>query len=150
MEIRVDTKEIKKLLQKGQKALQDMKPVMRDIAQMMRSTVNKNFEVEGRDESGRTHTWKPLAPSTQKRRAEYKGEQYKAHPILEFTGRLKQSINTAYGKNWAQVYTGVEYAVHHQTGTKKVPARPFMVMPKQDLADIEKHLKSWLERELKP
>jgi len=127
-----------------------MSPAMRDIAQMMRSTVNKNFEAEGRDESGRTHTWKGLAPSTQKRRAKYKGEQYKAHPILEFTGRLKQSINTAWGKDWAQVYTGVEYGVYHQTGTKKMPARPFMVMPEQDLADIEKHLKAWLERELKP
>ena len=150
MEIRIDSRQVRKLLAKGLSTLGDMTPAMRNIAQMMRSTVDKNFEAEGRDERGRTHIWKELASSTQGRRAKYKGEAKKAHPILEFTGRLKQSINIAWGKDWAQVYTGVKYGVYHQTGTKKMPARPFMVMPKSDLRDIENYFQNWLEKEMKP
>lgn len=149
MEIRIDSRELKRLLQKGQSILRDMSPIMRDVAQTMKSTVNKNFEAEGRDEMGRPHTWKELARSTQKVRERYKGSDKKAHPILEFTGRLKQSINTAYGRDYAQVYSGVKYGVYHQTGTRKMPARPFMVMPKSELRQIERFIASKIEEAMK-
>ncbi|RLG91053.1 MAG: phage virion morphogenesis protein [Candidatus Hecatellales archaeon] len=149
MQIQIDTKEIRKLLKKGQSTLKNLSPIMRDVAQLMRVSVEKNFEAEGRDKTGATHTWAPLAKSTQKRRAKYKGEANKAHPILEMTGRLKQSINTAHGRDYAQVYTGVRYGVYHQTGTRKMPARPFMLIPRAELRGIEKFIASKIEEALK-
>jgi len=148
VEIRIDTKEIRQALQKAQRTLGNLSPIMANVAQLMRRTVEKNFDAEGRDEMGRTKIWKPLAPSTQKQRARYKGEAYAEHPILEYKGRLKQSINTAHGKDFAQVYTGVRYGVYHQVGTRKMPARPFMVMPKSDLAEIRDYIAQRIEQEI--
>ena len=149
MEIRIDDYKVRGMLINALNIVGNLSPIMHDIALMMRSTVEKNFEAEGRDELGRTHTWKPLAPSTQKSRARYKGEEHKAHPILEMTGRLKQSLHIAWGRDWAQVYSGVKYGVYHQTGTRKMPARPFMVMPEKDLHQIEEFIARQIEEAMK-
>jgi len=144
--IEFENSEVKHLLQLAYEQFSDLSPLMREIAQLMRRAVEKNFEAEGRDESGRTGTWEPLAPSTQKQRARYKGPALAAHPILEYTGRLKQSLHTDHGPYHAAVQTGVKYGVFHQTGTRKMPARPFLLIPKPDFEEIEKYAMQWVKK----
>ena len=149
LEIEVKDSKVRKLLKKLQSRVTDMSPIMENVAALMRRAVDKNFEVEGRDKAGHEHTWKELAPSTQRYRARHKGEKYAAHPILEFNGDLKKSLNVDHGKDWAKVYTGVKYGVYHQLGTKKMPARPFLLIPRTDLKAIVAYLKEKLWGDLK-
>lgn len=103
-----------------------------------REEVMRNFDMQGRDESGRTGTWTPLKPSTVKQRERYKGAGYGTRPILERTGALKQSIQP---KTWTGelafgVTVGEKYGVYHQTGTSKMPARPFLNVPIEIIKEI--------------
>ena len=74
--------------------------------------------------------WKPLKPSTLARR-HAKGIMHDR--ILEVTGRMKRMATrgheTKLSKFPRYVYIDylVPYAVYHQTGTRKMPARPFIV-----------------------
>ncbi len=146
MEIRVRSEKLEEKLKQLQELIGNLRPVMRNVAILMREEIEKNFKYEGRDEHGNVRTWQPLSEKTQKRRAKYKGEAYAAHPILEFTGRLKQSINIDHGKDYAKVYTGVKYGVYHQTGTRKIPARPFMIIPRPGLKKIKDYLQDVIRR----
>lgn len=131
-------------LEKKLKGLGNLEPVMRTVAVLMKQAIWKNFEAEGRDEKGNTRTWQPLAPSTVKQREKYKGKGYGAHPILERTGHLKKSFSTEYSYSYAKVGTGVKYGIYHQTGTRKMPARPMLVLPKEDLENIKKVILRYL------
>jgi phage virion morphogenesis protein len=96
----------------------DLSKPMRDIAVYMKEEVLENFEQEGRSKR-----WAPLSPKTKEIKEKKKGTTGK---ILEFHGRLIQSINLRSDKNEASVFTGVFYGVYHQTGTRKMPQRAFM------------------------
>lgn len=144
MEIRIDDRGLKKKLDELGRKVKDMRPVMRDISLIMRKAVWENFNAEGRDKKGNRGVWKELAESTQKQRARIKGELYKAHPILELTGTLKKSMSPSHGKDYAKVSSAKQYGVYHQTGTRKMPARPFLVLPKPVIEQIKAYITKYL------
>lgn len=90
-------------------------------------TILQGFErrlyLEQRDADG--NSWAPLAESTIQR---------KEHAaILVDSGRMYESLTTPdgtqdtiwqTGKTWLRFGTSVPYAHFHQTGTKRMPARP--------------------------
>lgn len=45
-----------------------------------------------------------------------------------------------------QLDTVVQYAKYHQRGTKKMPARPFAVLQKEDIHRIEIIFEAWIKR----
>jgi len=94
------------------------KQTMQDVGVYMKSEVMENFQAEGRP-----YHWQPLSPKYEEHKAEVKGS---AGKILEFMGRLKQSINMRATNTTAEVFSGVGYGVYHQTGTRKMPQRAFM------------------------
>ena len=114
----VDDLEVKAMLRELARKSKNMKPPMQDISVYMKNAVMKNFESQGRPTK-----WKPLSARYAKFKSQSAGS---GKPILEFHGKLKQSINAKHTNNNAMVKTGVKYGVYHQTGTRKMPARPFM------------------------
>ena len=142
MRIEIRTEELDRLLNQYQKKLGDLTPVMRDSANVMHSSVQRNFE-----EGGRPDKWPDLAESTKRYKAKHKGTPY---PMLVFsvnvpssrggrgyrTKKLRQSIHPQWGRDHAKVATNVDYAVYHQEGYG-VPERPFMVWQAQDIRNIE-------------
>ena len=113
----VQDAEVKAMLKKLKRKTGDLKPALKDISIYMKKEVMTNFKKQGRP------SWKPLSPAYAVYKARKAGG---GKPVLEFHGKLKQSINAKSDSNKAETKTGVKYGVYHQTGTKKMPARPFM------------------------
>ena len=112
----------------------DLHEPLNDSADYMLDSIHANFEVEGRRAK-----WAPLAKFTVKDRlaSGFPGE----HPILQRTGRLKDSIQKRVFRHIARVGTGLGYAnILHYGGIKvsatgatvKIPARPFVMFQPED------------------
>lgn len=114
----VDDAEVKAMLRKLEHKAKTMKPAMNDISVYMKREVMDNFKAQGRPTK-----WRPLSERYSAFKSQSAGS---GKPILEFHGKLKQSINAKSTNANAEVKTGVLYGVYHQTGTRKMPARPFM------------------------
>jgi phage virion morphogenesis protein len=133
MRIEVDTKGLDALLGRLKAALGDLSGFFKSAANVVLESVNRNF-IEG----GRPTAWKPLKPSSIRRR---KGT---GNPrILRDTGLLMASIGSRSGNgvyrltpHSIEVGTNVPYAAAHQFGTKYMAARPFMVVQEKDVDDI--------------
>jgi len=150
MRIEVKTEKLERLVNQYQKKLGDLTSVMRDSANVMLSSVQRNF-----DEGGRPDKWPDLTESTKKYKTKHKGTPY---PMLVFsvhvpssrggrgyrTKKLRQSIHPQWGKDYAKVATNVDYAVYHQEGYG-VPERPFMVWQAQDIKNIEDLFRRYLK-----
>ena len=101
--------EIRGMLIKMRERGQNLSPVMRVIAGIMRAEVKENFEAEGRPK------WKQSA------RAKKEGGK-----TLQRSGRLAKSITSRSDSDSAIVGTNVVYAAAHQFGVdRNVSVKPF-------------------------
>lgn len=165
--IRVDTSAVRAVPALAER-LRDLRPVLREIGEIVRASVLRNFEV-----GGRPRRWK------RSRRAERQAGQ-----TLVDSGRLRQSIATARPRitdRSLTIGTNVKYAAVHQFGARKgsfgarlvrvrshtrrsrrgvvyvkahrryqilpwgdIPARPFMVLQKADVDDIREAVLAYL------
>lgn len=107
-----------------EEGISDYRPVWDLIYDDFLAEVKAQFESEGAHGGGR---WAPLS----ERYARWKQKHYPGKPILERTGDLKKSL-TERGAPGAvfrsepralTMGTDVPYAIYHQTGTRKMPAR---------------------------
>lgn len=135
MRVVVKMDNVIRTLRKAKRKAENMLPLSRMIANQLKKTVMRNFEAQGRPTK-----WKPLSP----RYRAWKKEHGYTDKILVRTGRLRQSINTRYTNDEAAVYTGVKYGVLHQTGTRRLPKRPFLVLPNEDLPIYERIVHDWV------
>lgn len=149
--VSIEDKEVRDLLQRLQKKTGDMTPAMLDIGEIVRTSIRKNF-----DAGGRPKLW-----AKSKRAAEQGGV------TLTKDATLKNSFTVRADSTSAIVATNVKYAVIHQLGkeikaknkpylrfniggrwaSKKsviIPARPFMMVQDEDWEKIReailKHL----------
>jgi phage virion morphogenesis protein len=150
----------------------DLRPAMKIIGSIVRASVDKNFEAEGRPRK-----WAPLAESTKKRR--------KDTPLLQVQGHhggLRGSINYQSFDDRVVVGTNKVYAAVHQFGAQKgsfgtvlaqvpaherklpsgkmvevkahtrkitapwgdIPARPFLMVQDEDWVEIKHELSDYL------
>lgn len=112
-------------------------PISAALELVVLPSIRKNFNVGGRPR------WRKLS------------EPYASYrlprPILVQTQNLKNSA-TSRG-NWtvtrdSAVMTGVDnvpYAGYHQTGTSKMPARPFAVLQPEDVEHIVQIFEIWVD-----
>lgn len=115
------------------------------IANLMHNSVMQNFQNEGNYENsqnfiGGTKKWKPLASKTIIRRVRL---GYGARPILKNTGALKRGITKAYNGKTAglRVDTGaIRYAMTHQYGRGRIPARPYLNISRSTYLAIEQFI----------
>lgn len=91
-------------------------------------------------------TWAPLAPSTiERKRAARQGLHNNPASILYAIGAMRASIGFKVNASQLSVTVGSNspYAIYHELGTSRMPARPFL-MPaalyavRKSLPDIEK------------
>lgn len=140
-------------------AIQNRAPLMRSIAGIMADATEENFAQEGRPK------WLGIQPNP--RRAGGK--------ILQDSGRLAASIVSSSDNDGAVVGTNVKYAAIHQFGgqtrahlikprNKKalafggkvmkqvnhpgsnIPARPFLLLTDDDVAEVEMTVENYLQR----
>lgn len=114
-------------------------PLKRAIQGVVSPSFVRNFEVGGRP------TWAPLS---ERRIAEKQALGYPLDTLIA-TGKLKQvagqlniwTIEGGYLTGEAQAYVaglpGAEYGKYHTTGTRKMPARPFLLVQQDDADEIE-------------
>jgi len=105
LKIELRDKEVSLLLQALQSRLGDTTPAMREVGEIVRESVMRNFR-QGRAPDGTP--WKPSLRAIMQR-----GQ------TLVDTGRLRNSINVQAGKDYVTVGTNVEYAKTHQFGARR-------------------------------
>lgn len=113
------------------KRLENRKPVMDKIGETMVRSTEVRFNI-GKDPNG--NDWDPSI------RAIREGNR-----TLVDTGRLKNSIKYFADENKVVIGTNVPYAKWHQTGTKRMKARPFLGVSKIDSSKILKIVNKYLK-----
>jgi len=117
LKITVDDREIMATLNRLQRRLGDLTPIMRGIATELEARVEARFERQI-DPNGRR--WAALKPATVARKKR-KGA------ILYDSGDMQGSLNSAAGRTWAEVGFGQPYAAYHEWGTGKMPRRGLLL-----------------------
>jgi phage gpG-like protein len=117
---------VEKALTEFQESLADQQPALAAIADDCREMIAEQFASQGGAEGT---PWAPLAPSTLRRR--------RASPsILYATGALRRSLTEPGAAGHIEeledqsltLGTRLPYALYHQTGTRRLPARPIIVL----------------------
>jgi phage virion morphogenesis protein len=124
----------------------DLSAPLSVIGEIVLSSVEKNFEAEGRYESagswrGGGTRWKDLAESTKAARA--KQGKWPGKKLQMSQGGLATSINKSVTKDAVTVGTNKAYGAIHQFGGQAgrgrrvtIPARPFLVVQDEDIEDM--------------
>lgn len=142
--IKVDARKVLEKLGKAEKGIKNLTPFFRSAETFLKSATKEQFETEGKYMTAR---WNKLKPSTKKSRA-IKG--YAGKPILENTGRLKNSYKTKFRGSTIIVWgTNVPYAEFHQLGTTKMRARRVLAMNKRMREAIDKLFTFYINQLLK-
>jgi phage virion morphogenesis protein len=138
--LRLKTNQPAGLLALGER-LRDRSSLLAALAGPALEAVRENFRA-----GGRPTPWAPLAESTLRRRG--RG----ATPLLD-TGRLLGSIEARVRGGRLVLSTDLPYAAIHQFGGRagrrgaaKIPARPYLVLPPEDI----RRLAGVLAGELRP
>lgn len=112
-------------------------PLRASLELVIMPSIAKNFEVGGRPK------WKELSfPYNVYRRPA---------PILVQTGDLFQATQSM--QNWdvgpnsisMSGISSVKYANYHQTGTSKMPARPYVMIQPEDVSEIVQIFEIWVD-----
>lgn len=137
MQIQVSIQDsgIREMLGRLQGRMGNLTPVMRDIGETVRRSVERNFEAQGRPAK-----WTPS------QRVLRTGGQ-----TLSLTGRLRRSFSVQATGSRAVVDTNVVYAAIHQMGGKagrggkvKIPARPFLMVQDEDWEVIRQKIAAYI------
>lgn len=150
--LEIDDSDLKQKIAGYKKQLENTRPLMNEIGELLLSSIDRNFQIGGRTSGkkgllGGSLPWKPLSPVTIAQR-EKKG--YWPGKILIQRGRLVGSLTKHVENKSVTLSAGTVYAATMQFGAKKgqfrkgerpipwgdIPARPFMVIQKNDLLDI--------------
>lgn len=122
----LDTRNLERTLAAFQASLADFSEAQTRIADDFRELITEQFATEGR--AGRT-PWAPIAPSTARRRG-------RASPVLYSSGALFASLRDPGAPGHVEeadtrsltLGSRLSYALYHQTGTRRMPARPIIVL----------------------
>jgi len=149
--------------------VRDMTPAMKIIGGIVRSSIVRNYEIEGRPAK-----WKKHGPATEARRGPNAA-------ILRESGRMMKSIAASAHKDHVRVGTNTVYAAVHQFGARKgefgtvtahikehvrkiagkavkvrahtrqmklpwgdIPARPFLMVQDEDWEEIQASLNDYI------
>ena len=99
------------------------RPVMAKLAAAYQAYEERVFTTEGAAGLGR---WRPLSPAY----ARWKAVHFPGRPILTRTGALRTAAKQVLAQTDTRLVMGpghrVPYAIFHEMGTRKMPARPFV------------------------
>lgn len=117
---------VKLNLNKVEKAVKDIRPGLKKVANDIRETEDRVFKAEGA--YGSRARWKKLSPNYKK----WKSRVFPGQPILQASGGLRQSLVYKGNANHIETITKTSLTFGsrdpkfswHQTGTRKMPKRP--------------------------
>ncbi len=141
LNIVVQDKGVSALFKRLQQRLADTRPVMADLGERVKGSVQRNFDEEGRPvkwarlKLGTILSWAGRKKTffTKKGSFSKKGQAAIAgRKILTDTGALRRSISSRATHNQVDVFTRKKYAIFHQEGTRRMPARKFMMVQPED------------------
>lgn len=144
--VEIDAKDLEKTVQILRKETDPLK-VLDEAGAILLNRIRQRFLTET-DPEGKK--WKPSAAGRRRRAKGGTG-------TLFDTGRLYRSIQLSPIKNGsfnggemaqATVYTDVEYAKHHQFGTRRLPIRRFLGVNQKDMDIYGKYLAARLSAAL--
>lgn len=136
-ELFIIDEEIQKGLSNLSGKMDDLSPLMKEIAGIMMFWLEETFEQQGKPK------WEELSSETEKAR-EKKG--YVPIEILKATGNMFNSRSSEFTPDIAIVGLAKEYAIFHQLGTKHMAARPIFDENNPDmLQDIQDKIIEWLK-----
>lgn len=116
IKVKIDDSPVKELFARLSARVQDMTPAMRNIGEIIRASIDRNFASEGRPEK-----WQ------KSKRAEHEGGL-----TLTDTGILRRSFTVSAYPDRAEVGTNVKYAAIHQFGGDiQHPARERTIFMRQ-------------------
>ena len=141
--VKVDDREVKKLLAGILKRLGNPAPAMKILGAIARTSIIRNFE-----KGGRPTKWQALSPETLKTK--------KGTAILReqgMAGGLMGSVNyQAFGKKAVISANKVYAAIHHFGGKAgrgrkvTIPARPYMMIQDEDWVEMKAALGDFIVR----
>lgn len=134
-EVKIDASQVNELIRKMKNLT--FKPVMKRIGVYMVNSVQKNFDAQGRPKK-----WAPLSENYRK----WKTKHGFSDRILILTNTLRKSINYKASDFETRVFAGEKYGVYHQTGTRKMPARPFLVIQEEDKTFIKRIIDEYIKQ----
>lgn len=113
-------------LNKVSKAIKDIRPALKKVANDIRETEDKVFMAEGA--YGSRAKWRKLSPNYK----HWKSMNFPGKPILQQTGALRQSLIYKGNSNHIETITKTSLTYGskdpkfswHQTGNTKLPKRP--------------------------
>ena len=123
----------------------DYRPIWPVIEDEFYAQEKDQFATEGRE--GGAH-WQELSPVY----AGWKAMHYPGRPILERTGSLVDSLtnpNSPHGvrieeRKTLTLGSRLPYAIYHQTGTSRMPARPEIQFPEALKRTMMHHIQTYL------
>ncbi|HSA05668.1 MAG TPA: phage virion morphogenesis protein [Candidatus Gastranaerophilales bacterium] len=143
IEIRLDDKKLLRALNQLAEKTSDLRPLMKNIAEILADSTEENFEQQGRPK------WEGLKKPTIEYRTKKK---YWPGKILQMRGELASSITSSYDENSAIIGTNKVYAAIHQLGgpagknkSVDIPERPYLKIDDEENADILREIKNYLE-----
>jgi len=125
--------------------LSDFSPALEDIADDFLELEKTQFAGQGKSGSG---GWKALSPDY----GAWKAVNYPGAKILERDGWLRDSLTVKDAPfqvreitaTQAVMGSNLKYAMYHQTGTRKMPARPPIQLSESDKTRWGKLVHEWL------
>jgi len=140
--IELDDRQVRQALDRLLRATRDLSDPMAEIAEVLLENTQKRFE---RGQAPDGTPWAPLSPKY--RRSRRKRRSRGADAILVLDDHLRGELHATSGRDWAEVGSSRIYAATHQFGDprRNIPARPFLGLDDQDLANIHEILAEYLE-----
>lgn len=121
IEVKITDAVVRQLLAEIQQRTGNLTPAMKIIGQIVRSSVVKNFESEGRP-----------TPWKKSKRADKKGGR-----TLTRSGRLMKSITSKAGQSSVEIGTNLAYArIHQLGGSVNHPARERVIHFRRNTVDL--------------
>lgn len=118
---------------------ENLEPLMAEIAGVFSAATEDAFENEA-DPAG--SAWAPL--SEQRIEERTKAGKWPGK-ILQFNGILAASVQTSHGPLFAEIGSGMIYSGVHQFGFGRIPARPYLGVGPDHVADITQLVAAYLE-----
>lgn len=135
IEIKFEHRIVQEKLLDIAKRVENLRPLMKNIAGIFSYSIEENFKEEGRPDK-----WLDLAESTKKQRTK---KRKWLGQILQFEGKLSASINTYYDNDSAVIGSNLEYAAIHQLGGQtgknksvEISARPYLKITDEEHQEI--------------
>jgi phage gpG-like protein len=143
-EIIVQDAEVRALFKQVQAVLGNMQPVMADFGKYMEGSIDRNFAAEGRPERWAPLKWGTITSWIRSRKSwrTKTGNISKAgfnaiynRKILHDRGHLQRSITSKAFAGRVEIFPtfpAAKYGIFHQLGTKKMAARKYLLMQREN------------------